>query len=69
MSPLQRWGMDIIGTMSLTQGNLKYVIVVIEYFSKWIEVKALATIIQKLYCQDIICGFGVQKSLTMDNGT
>jgi hypothetical protein len=51
--PLQRWGIDIIGSMSTTQGNLKYAMVAFEYFSKWIEAKALATItlatIQKLF--------------------
>jgi hypothetical protein len=51
--PLQRWGMDIIGPMPVAQGNLKYAVVVVEYFSKWIESKALATItlaaIQKFF--------------------
>jgi hypothetical protein len=51
--PLQRWGMDIIGPMLVAQGNLKYAVVVVEYFSKWIESKALATItlaaIQKFF--------------------
>jgi hypothetical protein len=36
--------MDIIGLMPAAQGNLKYAVVVVEYFSKWIEAKALATI-------------------------
>jgi hypothetical protein len=39
--------------MSVAQGNLKYAIVVVENFSKWIEAKALATItstfIQKFF--------------------
>jgi transposase InsO family protein len=47
--------------------------VVVEYFSKWIEAKALATItsstIQKFFWQSIICRFGVPKSITVDNGT
>jgi transposase InsO family protein len=52
---------------------LKYVVVVVEYFSKWIEAKALATItlatIQKFLWQNVICCFRVPKSLTVDNGT
>jgi hypothetical protein len=41
---LQRWDMDLLGPLPLAQENLKYVIVAVEYFSKWIEAKLLATI-------------------------
>jgi hypothetical protein len=65
--------MDIIGTMPAAQGNLKYAVVTVEYFSKWIEAKALATItsatIQKFFWQNIICRFVVPKSITVDNDT
>jgi hypothetical protein len=36
--------MDIIGPLPATQGNFKHVVRAIEYLSKWIEAKALATI-------------------------
>jgi hypothetical protein len=36
--------MDIIGPMPAVQENLKYDVVAVEYFSKWIEEKDLATI-------------------------
>jgi ribonuclease HI len=42
--PLQRWGLDLLGPLPPAQGNLRYVVVAVEYFSKWIEVKPLATI-------------------------
>jgi hypothetical protein len=42
--PLQRWGLDLLGPLSPALGNLKYVVVAVEYFSKWIEAKPLATI-------------------------
>jgi hypothetical protein len=35
--PLQRWGIDIVGPLKATQGNYKYSVVVVEYFSNWIE--------------------------------
>jgi hypothetical protein len=41
---LQRWGLDLLGPLPPAQGNLKYVVVAVEYFSKWIEAKPLATI-------------------------
>jgi hypothetical protein len=42
--PLQRWGLDLLGRLPPAQGNLKYVVVAVEYFSKWIEANPLATI-------------------------
>jgi ribonuclease HI len=71
--PLQRWGLDLLGPLPPAQGNLKYVVVVVEYFSKWIEAKPLATItsvtVQKFFWQNIVCRFGVPRSITVDNGT
>jgi hypothetical protein len=71
--PLQRWGLDLLGPLPPAQGNLKYVMVVVEYFSKWIEAKPLATItsvtVQKFFWQNIVCRFRVPKAITVDNGT
>jgi IS30 family transposase len=70
---LQRWGLDLLGPLSPAQGNLRYVVVAIEYFSKWIEVKPLATItsvrVQKFFWQNIVYRFSVPKAITVDNGT
>jgi hypothetical protein len=70
---LQRWGLDLLGPLPPTQGNLKYVVVAVEYFSKWIEAKPLATIIsatvQKFFWQNIVCRFSVLKTITIDNRT
>jgi transposase InsO family protein len=48
-------------------------VVAVEYFSKWIEAKPLATItsatVQKFFWQNIICRFGVPKAITIDNRT
>jgi hypothetical protein len=41
---LQRLGLDLLGPLPPAQENLKYVVVAVEYFSKWIEAKPLATI-------------------------
>jgi hypothetical protein len=71
--PLQRWGLDLLGPLPPAQGNLRYVVVAVEYVSKWIEAKPLATItsvaVQNFFWQNIVCRFGVPKSITMDNGT
>jgi ribonuclease HI len=71
--PLQRWGLDLLGPLPPAQGNLKYVVVAVEYFSMWIEAKPLATItsvtVQKIFWQNIVCRFGVPKAITVDNRT
>jgi hypothetical protein len=70
---LQRWGLDLLGPLPPAQGNLKYVVVAVEYFSNWIEAKPLATItlatVQKFFWQNIVCRFGEPKAITVDNGT
>jgi transposase InsO family protein len=69
---LQRWGLDLLGSLPPAQGNLRYVVVVVEYFSKCIEAKLLAIItsvtVQKFFWQNIVCRFGVPKAITVDNG-
>jgi hypothetical protein len=45
--PLQRRGLDIVGPLSTTQWNLKFTFVVVEYFTKWIEARAVSTITSK----------------------
>jgi hypothetical protein len=39
--PLQRCGIDIVGPLAIAQGNYKFTVVAIEYFTKWIEAKPL----------------------------
>jgi hypothetical protein len=71
--PLQRWGLDLLGPLPPAQGNLRYVVVAVEYFSKWIEAKPSTIItsatVQKFFWQNIVCRFGVPKAITVDNGT
>jgi hypothetical protein len=65
--------LDLLGPLPPAQGNLKYVVVAVEYFSKWIEARPLATItsatVQKFFWQNILCRFDVPKAITVDNGT
>lgn len=70
--PLQRWGIDIVGILPAAPGNLRYATVALEYFTKWIEAKALANITSGMLIsfvwQRIICRFGVPAYITVDNG-
>jgi hypothetical protein len=69
--PLQRWGLDIVGPQPTAQGNLKFTFVTVEYFTKWIESRAVSTITsktaQKIFWQNIVCRFGVPSELIVDN--
>jgi hypothetical protein len=42
--PLQRWGMDLVRPLPTAQVGNKFVVVTIEYFTRWIEAKPLASI-------------------------
>jgi hypothetical protein len=50
----------------------KFAVVGFEYFTRWIEAKPLATItlelVKKFFWQNIICRFGVLRTLTVNNG-
>jgi hypothetical protein len=41
---LQMWGMDLIGPLPIAQGNCKFAAVAVDYFTKWVEPKALVNI-------------------------
>jgi hypothetical protein len=68
---LQRWGIDIVGKLAPVQENYTFIIVAVEYFTKWIEVKPITNVssatIQKNFWQNIICRYGVLQQITVDN--
>ena len=45
--PFAQWGLDIIGLFSTTVRQLRFLVVGIDYFTKWVEAEALATITKK----------------------
>jgi hypothetical protein len=69
--PLQRWGIDIVGKLTPTQGNYTFAVVAVEYFTKWIEAKPLTNVssasIKKFFWQNIICRYCVPRHITVDN--
>nr|KYP55449.1 Pol polyprotein [Cajanus cajan] len=62
--------MDILGPFPPAKGQLKFLLVAIDYFTKWIEACPLAKIttenIQKFTWKNIV--FGILHSLVADNG-
>ena len=45
--PFAQWGLDIMGPFLIMTRQLKFLVVGIDYFTKWVEAKALATITKK----------------------
>ena len=71
--PFHTWGIDILGPFPLAVRQMKYLVVAIEYFTKWIEAEPVAQItahrIENFVWKNIVCQFGVPKRLVSDNGT
>ncbi|CAL9012268.1 unnamed protein product, partial [Prunus brigantina] len=70
--PFAQWGLDLIGPMPEGKGQVKYVVVAVDYFTKWVEAKALATItaarVEDFVWTDICCRFGIAYAIIADNG-
>ncbi|KAL2240234.1 UNVERIFIED_CONTAM: Retrovirus-related Pol polyprotein from transposon [Sesamum indicum] len=52
--PFDKWGIDIIGPFSQSVAQKKFLIVAVEYFSKWVEAEALARISEKEFQENKI---------------
>ena len=70
--PFAQWGLDIMGPFPIAMRQLKFLMVNINYFTKWVEAEALATIteknLQSFVWWNIICRYGIPRVLISDNG-
>ncbi|RDX67793.1 hypothetical protein CR513_53285, partial [Mucuna pruriens] len=71
--PFHMWGVDILSPFLLAVGQVKFLIVFIDYFTKWVEVEPVVTIstkrIRRFYWKEIICHFGLPTIIVSDNNT
>ena len=44
--PFFQWEIDIVGPLPRGKRQVKFLLVTIDYFTKWVEVKSLATIME-----------------------
>ncbi|GKE08203.1 reverse transcriptase domain-containing protein [Tanacetum coccineum] len=69
--PFYKWGIDIAGPFPEGPGKVKFLMVAMDYFTKWIEAKAVATIsgtqVKKFVWNDIVCRFGLPGEIISDN--
>nr|GEZ75297.1 reverse transcriptase domain-containing protein [Tanacetum cinerariifolium] len=65
------WGIDFMGTFPSSKGN-KYILVAVDYLSKWVEAKALPTndarVVVK-FLKSLFSQFGTPKAIISDRGT
>ncbi|KAL0448679.1 UNVERIFIED_CONTAM: hypothetical protein Slati_1424300 [Sesamum latifolium] len=71
--PFDIWGMDIVGKLPRATGQREYLIVAVDYFTKWVDAELLTKIgekeVMKFIWQNIICQFGIPRALIADNET
>ncbi|GJS48764.1 reverse transcriptase domain-containing protein [Tanacetum coccineum] len=64
-------GINIAGPFPEGPGKVKFLIVAIDYFTKWIEAKPVATItgaqVKKFVWDNIVCRFGLPGEIISDN--
>ncbi|GKD46008.1 reverse transcriptase domain-containing protein [Tanacetum coccineum] len=65
-----QWGLDIPGPLPEGPRRLKFIIVAIDYFTKWMEAKPLAKITgkeaKKFVWENILCMFGLPRERSRD---
>nr|GEV93224.1 reverse transcriptase domain-containing protein [Tanacetum cinerariifolium] len=65
------WGIDFMGPFTSSKGN-KYILVAVDYLSKWVEAKALTTndarVVVK-FLKSLFSWFGTPKAIISDRGT
>ncbi|GKA37794.1 reverse transcriptase domain-containing protein [Tanacetum coccineum] len=65
------WGLDFMGPFPDSRGN-KYILVAVDYVSKWVEAQALPTNdarVVVMFLRSLFARFGVPKALISDRGT
>ena len=70
--PFAVWGLDMVGPFRPARGNMTHILVMVDKFTKWIEVKPIRkcdgnTAVS--FLKDIILRYGYPHSIITDNGT
>jgi IS30 family transposase len=70
--PFSTWGLDLIGLYKKANGGYTHIFIAMDKFTKWIEVKPVASITEAKaleFIKEIMYRFEVPNIITMDNGT
>ena len=70
--PMERIAIDVLGPLPLTELGNKYVVVIADYFTKWVEALPIpdqeARTIADVLVKEVICRFGVPQLIHSDQG-
>ena len=65
------WGIDLIGQLPKGRGSIQYAVIVVDYFTKWVKAKALASIIpvkiKEFVYKNIVCRYRVPHTIISNN--
>ena len=70
--PFQKWALDFVGAISPMSCKKKYILVCMDYVTKWVEAKALFRAIEKsvveFIYEELFTQFGVLREIVIDQG-
>src|SRR6266498_1863001 len=73
MDIFEKWGIDIVRPLPQMEDGYRYIVVAMDYFSRWPEARPLthanARQVAKFIYEEIICRFGAPRVLQSDRGT
>lgn len=73
IEPFERWALHFVGPINPMSKGKKYILVCIDYVTKWVEARALPRATQKVVVDFLFSNnfvrFGVPKEIVIDQGT
>lgn len=64
-------GIDVVGPLPQGKKQVKFLVIAIDYFTKWVEAVPLAVIIeakiQNFVWKNIVCRFGISRVIISNN--
>ncbi|MCO5595847.1 hypothetical protein L7F22_049898 [Adiantum nelumboides] len=70
--PFEKWGIDAMGPLPRTANGKLYILVAIDYMTRWVEAQSVAKVnektVSKFVYTHICCRFGTPLEIVSDNG-